>query len=120
MAFCYKNIEYSSFFHSSFALVSISWMHDWGIESMPILYAIIYPGPANNKANKNSNNNEIGYVNGHQYRWLIIWKWIQSHCLEQKGKWNEEQQRQQYVNKRGHEFCYKSLKCQFKTVSDIK
>ena len=87
MVLCYKNIEYSSFFHSSFALVSISWMHDWGIESMPILYAIIYPGPANNKANKNSNNNEIGYVNGHQYRWLIIWKWKwnQSHCLEQKG-----------------------------------
>ena len=35
---------------------------------MPILYASIYPGPTNNKANKNSSNNEIGYVNGHQYR----------------------------------------------------
>ena len=85
-AFCYKDIVYSIFL-SSFALVYISWMHDWWIESMPILHAIIYLGPANNKANKNSNNNEIGYVNGHQYRWLIIWKWkwIQSQCLEQKG-----------------------------------
>ena len=89
---------------------------------MPILYAIIYPCLANNKANKNSNNKEIGYENGHQYRWLILWKWkwIQNLCPEQKGKWNEEQQRQQNVNKQGHEFCYKSLKCQFKTVSDIK
>ena len=54
---------------------------------MPILYAIIYPGPTNNMTNKNSNNNEIGYANGHQYRWLIIWKWKwnQSQCLEQKG-----------------------------------
>ena len=78
-------IFYHSFFQS-FAFVFISWMHDWGIESMPILYAIIYPGPTNNKANNNSNNNEIGYANGHQYRWLKIWKWkwIQSQCLEQK------------------------------------
>ena len=37
-----------------------------------------------------------------------------------KRKWNEEQQRQQNVNKQGHEFCYKLLKCQFKTVSDVK
>ena len=109
-------------FNQSFALVFISWMHDWGIESMPILYAIIYPFPTNNKTNKNSNNNEIGYENGHQYRWLIIWKWKwnQSQCLEQKGKWNKWQQRQQNVNKQGYEFCFKSLKCQFKTVSDIK
>ena len=73
-------------FIQSFALVFISWMHDWWIESMPILYAIIYPGPTNNNANSNSNDNEIGYENGHQNRWLIIWKWkwIQSHCLEQK------------------------------------
>ena len=35
---------------------------------MPILYAIIYPGPTNNKVNKSSNNNEIGDANGHQYR----------------------------------------------------
>ena len=67
-------IFYHSFFQS-FAFVFISWMHDCGIESMPILYAIIYPFPTNNKTNKNSNNNEIGYDNGHQYRWLIIWKW---------------------------------------------
>ena len=109
-------------FVQSFAFVFISWMHDWGIESMPILYAIIYPSPTNNMTNNNSNNNEIGYENGHQYRWLIIWKWkwMWNQCLEQKGKWNEEQQRQQYVNKRGHEFCFKSLRCQFNAVSDIK
>ena len=47
-------------FFQSFALVFISWIHDWGIESMPILYAIIYPFPTNNKTNKNSNDNEIG------------------------------------------------------------
>ena len=40
---------------------------------MPILYAIIYPGPTNNKTNNNNNNNKIGFANGHQYRWLIIW-----------------------------------------------
>ena len=47
-------------FFQSFAIVYISWMHDWGIESMPILYARIYPFPTNSKANSNSNNNEIG------------------------------------------------------------
>ena len=31
-------------FIQSFAIVFISWMYDWGIESMPILYASIYPG----------------------------------------------------------------------------
>ena len=58
-----QRIWYKRIIHSiiqSFAFVFISWMHDCGIESMPILYAIIYPGPTNNKANKNSNNNEIG------------------------------------------------------------
>ena len=33
---------------------------------MYVLYAIIYPGPTNNKANKNSNNNEFGFADGHQ------------------------------------------------------
>ena len=70
---------YHSVICSCLCLVN-EWLRDW-IDAYSD--AIIYPGPANNKANKNSNNNEIGCENGHQYRWLIIWKWkwIQSQCL---------------------------------------
>ena len=81
-------------FNQSFAHVFDSCKNDWKIESMPIVKAIFIISLTNN----NSNNNII--VNEHQNRWLImrIGICVQKHCLEEI--WNDEQQKQQWMNER--------------------
>ena len=122
LAFCYKDIVYSIILSSSHLLLFLS--RECMIEGLNrCLFCMLLSIHFQQTTRQIRIATIMKLVMQMDIK-IVDWKYENENEFKSmsrtKRKWNEWQQRQQNVNKQGYEFCFKSLKCQFKTVSDIK